>query len=42
MNIGKKYVIVHQVTEEYLNQMKIEKHHKPGEKICLYHTYHRY
>lgn len=34
MNIGKKYVIVHQVTEEYLNQMKIEKHHKPGEKFA--------
>ena len=32
--IGKKYVIVHQVTEEYLNQMKIEKHHKPGEKFA--------
>lgn len=34
MNIKKEYVIVNQVTEEFLDQMKIEKYHKPGEKFA--------
>lgn len=33
-NIKHHHIIVHQVSEEYLDQMKVERKHKPGEKFA--------